>query len=259
MFVSFLIKRVDKKLNFGLIKKNGRNNKGRICVFHRGAGKRFRMHSIDFHRRIQDSGMIYKITSCPLRSAPLGLVLYDSGFFSYIILNEVLKLGFKFLTSLNSNVSLIRNSLVNLLGNLEFFSIVSMVELKPYKGASIARAAGSGLILIGESIDGRVLLKSVSGWLLKVSKTCISTLGYVAGSSHKMKKLSRAGERRRLGWRPVVRGVAMNPCDHPHGGGEGKKSPPKAHRSPWGKLTKGSPTKKKKIHKISRRLFKKVK
>lgn len=258
MSFSFLIKRVDKKLNFGLVKKNGRNNQGRICVYHRGSGKRFRAYSIDYHRRIQDIGIVYKLVFCPLRSAPLGLILYNSGFFSYIVLNEALKLGSKFSSYLMSSSLFKQESLINLLGNIEFFTVVSMVELKPYMGASLARSAGAGLLNIGDSIDGKVLLKSPSGWLIRVSKTCLCTLGYVAGASHKMNKFLKAGERRQLGWKPVVRGVAMNPCDHPHGGGEGKKSPPRAHRTPWGKLTKCSPTTKKKINKIARRLFKKV-
>jgi len=140
---------------------------------------------------------------------------------------------------------------------IPLFTIISNVELYPFQGGQLIRAAGTGCIL-SSKFKNIVTLKLTSGWNITVSKYNISMLGSISNSSHYSHRYKNAGIKRRLGFRPIVRGVAMNPVDHPHGGGEGKKSPPVAARTPWGFLTKGGSTKKK-LYQINwKKKFKKI-
>jgi len=137
----------------------------------------------------------------------------------------------------------------------ELFSLVSNIELIPYFGGLLARAAGSSVIVTAK-IDDKILLKSKSGWNFLISKFVIVTMGAGSNVLYKFIRIGKAGKNRALGIRPTVRGVAMNPCDHPHGGGEGRKSPSVAARSPWGWLTKNTPSKITKVQVAYKKLAK---
>jgi len=136
------------------------------------------------------------------------------------------------------------------------FSIVHNVESRPFFGASLARAAGLGVSVVSSVLNRKTVLKLKSGWLVKVSSKSNATLGYVSNVLHNLQIIGKAGKNRGLGKRPVVRGVSMNPCDHPHGGGNGKSSPLVAPETPWGKVTKWVHTKNKKSDRIKRHLNK---
>jgi len=140
--------------------------------------------------------------------------------------------------------------------NIGLFTIISNIEKIPYKGATIARSAGTSSLLIGKIKDNAVL-KLNSKWELNLNTACIATIGNNANAKHKFKIIGSAGKHRNLGFRPKVRGVAKNPCDHPHGGGNGKHSSPPVPVTAYGKPAKWVSTKNKKKDKINKRLFKK--
>jgi len=144
------------------------------------------------------------------------------------------------------------------LRNINLFTIISNIELNPYYGMNLVRSAGSKAILT--KIDkSKVSLKLKSGWNIILSNLSLGVFGRVSNKDHKLNYINKAGKNRALGKRPTVRGVAMNPCDHPHGGGEGKKSPPSSQKSPWGWLTKGTSSKKKLKDKLKRKMYKIIK
>jgi len=187
----------------------------------------------------------------------LGLIFYESGFFSYILLSEGIKIGYKLFSGQNINKIMPSIGSAILLNEVPLFSIVNSCELKKKEGGKLSRSAGNGSIIISKT-DDNIVLKMRSGWLLNVSPYCMAALGYCSHTSHLLEIVGKAGKNRGKGIRPTVRGVAMNPCDHTHGGGNGKSSPPSAPVSPWGKMTVGPHTKNKKIDKLRRKLFKKV-
>jgi len=254
--LTFVIKKASKILKFGSYSRNGRNSYGRICVFHRGGGFEKKYRLIDFNRHLNLEGHVYKILYDPNRTAFIGLIFYENGFFSYIILADNLKAGNKIYSGVDFNKKFLSLGSSNLLKNLPLFSILNNVELKKNEGSKLARSAGSGCVIISKAADS-VTLRMKSGWLLNISSLCVAALGYSSHSSHLLEPVKKAGKNRGKGIRPTVRGVAMNPCDHPHGGGNGKSSPPRAPLSPWGKMTNGPHTKKK-IDKLRRKMFKKI-
>ena len=256
--LNYTIKKVLKKLNVGIYSKNGRNGFGRICVFHRGGGNSKKYRLIDFYRRLNLFGYIYKILYDPNRSGYIGLIFYENGLFSYIILSDNINIGDRIFSGdlfVNNNCYLQGSAIP--LKFIPLFNIVNNIELLPTKGAVYIRSAGNGAIIISKT-SNNVILKLKSGWLITVPSECMASLGYVSNILHNMNIIGKAGKNRGLGKRPVVRGVAMNPCDHPHGGGNGKTSPPRAPVTPWGKMTKGPHTKNTKLDKLKRKLFKKA-
>jgi len=224
--LNYICSKVSKKFKFGTYIKTGKNFSGKICVFHRGGGNKKIYRCIDFYRRLNFFGVVYSIQYDPYRSAYIGLVLYDNGLFSSIVLSDGLAVGNKIFSGkeiIAENCLSKGSSLA--LSNLGLFTIVSNVESRPLFGAALARAAGSGAITLS-FVDKFVNIKLKSGWIVKVSSNVVASLGYVSNMLHNMTVIGKAGKNRGLGKRPIVRGVAMNPCDHPHGGGNGKTSPP---------------------------------
>lgn len=257
----FVLKILDV-FKLGSLSLKGRNSFGRICVFHRGGGNKFKYRLVDFHRRLNQFGYVYSILYDPNRTAFLGLILYNNGLFSHIILSDTVTEG-SFIFS-GDDPAIFNNREFKLdsgtslpLYNFDLFSVVNNVEYRPFFGSSLARSAGSSLIILNFFSD-KVYLKSKSGWILIVSNMCMASLGFVSNVLHKSISIAKAGKTRGLGWRPIVRGVVMNPYDHPHGGGEGKKGSPRNPKTPWGKLTKHTHTKNKKVDRLKRRLFKKI-
>lgn len=243
------------KLN--LKKINGRNIHGRICVFHRGGGEKRIYRAIDIFRRLNCFGVISSIIKSSYHTALIGRVLYENGLIANSILTENIIVGDWIFSGAFVSKEIIekipKGSSVPLY-NITLFNLVSNVENYEYSGGKFLRAAGTAALYIERSFY-RSTLKLPSGWLINVDNNCLASWGRTSNPQHKYHIVNKAGTKRKMGWRPTVRGVVKNPCDHPHGGGEGKGSPPVAAVSPWGRLTKGTPTKNKIKDIMKRRTF----
>jgi len=218
--------------------KAGRNNQGRITVRHRGGGHKRRYRIIDFKR--DKWGVPAKVAAIeydPNRSARIALLHYVDGEKRYIIWPEGLKVGDTVVAGPDAEIK-VGNALP--LENIPVGTFVHNIELTPGKGGQLARAAGMSAQILGRQ-DDYVQLRLPSGEIRLVHKRCMATIGTVGLAEHELVKLGKAGRKRWLGIRPTVRGTAMNPVDHPHGGGEGKTFG-KHPVSPWGLPTKGYKT-----------------
>jgi len=236
--------RPERKLTVALRKTGGRNNHGRITSRHRGGGHRRRYRIIDFKRNKFDaSGIIESIEYDPNRSPRIALVNYDDGEKRYIISPEGLKIGDKIISSRDNQIPFKTGNAMPL-GKIPEGLLVHNIELKPGKGAQMARSAGTYARIVATE-KGMITLKLPSGELRLVSEECIATIGSVGNKSHENISIGKAGRSRWMGRRPKVRGVAMNPIDHPHGGGEGRTSGGRHPVSPWGVPAKGYRTRKK--------------
>lgn len=253
--IDYLFHYIGKKLRIGFVPSSGRNFTGKICVHHRGGGTKKCLYKIDFYRRINCFGFLAKQFKISFYSSLIGLIIYENGLSSYILLSENLNINMKIFSGSLFNKDCLTIGSAIPLTNMKLFMIVNNIELYPFSGSSFARAAGVGAIITSKT-PTTISLKSKSGWNIIVSNHCIGSIGSASNSLHKFLRIKKAGLVRALGIRPTVRGVAMNPCDHPHGGGEGKKSPPASALSPWGKLTKGTPTNIKKHLLLKKKLFK---
>jgi len=256
----YSFRKIEKYLRYGYISSAGRNHTGMICVHHHGGGQKRRGYKVDFFRRINSFGFLAKIQKTSFFSGWLGLVLYQNGIISYILLADKVKVGDRLysgsvIPNQKNRQSLVLGSSLALF-NIPVFTCVSNLEYFILGGGKLARAAGTSGILASKITDITFLVKFKSGWGFIFSGGNMCTIGQVSNSMHKFLSYKKAGVMRALGIRPTVRGVAMNPCDHPHGGGEGRKSPPAAARSPWGWLTKGTSSNKKKYEKERIKLFK---
>lgn len=220
-------------------KSGGRNNNGRITVRHIGGGHKQHYRLIDF-KRTKDGipAKVERLEYDPNRTANIALVLYADGERRYILAPKGLKAGDQIQSGVDAPIK-VGNTLP--LRNTPLGSVVHAIELKPGKGAQIARAAGAYAQLVAK--DGAyVTLRLRSGEMRKIESDCRATLGEIGNAEHMLRSLGKAGASRWRGVRPTVRGVAMNPVDHPHGGGEGKTSGGRHPVSPWGVPTKGYKT-----------------
>jgi len=220
-------------------KSGGRNNTGRITTRHVGGGHKQHYRVVDF-RRNKDGipATVERIEYDPNRTAYIALVCYADGERRYIIAPKGLSAGDK-IESGNAAAIKVGNALP--IRNIPLGSVIHCVELKPGKGAQVARSAGASAQLVAR--DGAyATLRLRSGEMRKVLSDCRATLGEVSNSEHNLRSLGKAGAKRWLGIRPTVRGVAMNPVDHPMGGGEGRTSGGRHPVSPWGVPTKGYKT-----------------
>ena len=243
-FEEITAKKPERKLTTALRKTGGRNNHGRITSRRRGGGHRRRYRIIDFKRNKFDlSAVIESIEYDPNRSPRIALVKYDDGEKKYIIAPEGLKVGDKILSSMENKIPFKTGNAMPI-GKIPEGLLLHNIELKPGKGAQMARSAGSYARIMA-SEGGMVTIKLPSGELRMISEQCIATIGTVGNKSHENISIGKAGRARWMGRRPKVRGVAMNPVDHPHGGGEGKTSGGRHPVSPWGTPAKGFRTRKK--------------
>ena len=210
-----------KKLTKGLTKSGGRNNFGHLTSRRKGGGHKRKYRIIDFKRNLLDvSAIVERIEYDPNRTAHIALIKYNNDNFSYIICPQNLKVGDSVVSSDKADVK-IGNCLR--LKNIPTDTIIHNIELKPGKGAQLSRSAGTYGQLIGKDAD-YAQIKLSSGEIRIVRVECRATIGMVSNPDQKNIKLGKAGRKRWLGIKPVVRGVAMNPVDHPHGGGEGRTS-----------------------------------
>ena len=224
-------------------KSGGRNSGGRITTRHRGGGHKQRYRVIDF-KRDKDGiqGKVERIEYDPNRTGHIALVLYADGERRYILAPKGVKAGD---AVISGNEAAIKPGNCLPLRNMPLGTIIHAIEMKPGKGAQMARAAGAGVQLVArEGMHATVRLRS--GEMRKVLAECRATVGEVSNDEHALRKLGKAGATRWRGVRPTVRGVAMNPVDHPHGGGEGRTSGGRHPVSPWGMPTKGYKTRKNK-------------
>ena len=229
----------EKSLTEGLSSKGGRNNKGRITARRRGGGHKRRYRIIDFKRRKFDMpATVERIEHDPNRSAFIALITYEDGEKAYIIAPQRLQPGDTVVSGEKVDIKP-GNALP--MANIPVGTIIHNVELKVGGGAQVARSAGTYVQLIGKD-QGYSQLRMNSGEIRIVRAECMATIGAVSNSDKANIKLGKAGRKRWLGKRPAVRGVAMNPVDHPHGGGEGRTSGGRHPVTPWGKPTKGKRT-----------------
>lgn len=233
----------EKKLTTKLSKNGGRNNKGRITVRHQGGGHKRRYRVIDFKRN--KTGVPAKIASIeydPNRTAYIALLNYADGEKRYIIAPQKVSVGDTVVSSAHADIKP-GNALK--LKYIPVGTVIHNIELKPGKGGQLARSAGAWAQLVAK--EGKhASIKLPSGEIRKVLQQCRATIGAVSNREHENRSLGKAGRRRWLGVRPTVRGVAMNPVDHPHGGGEGRTSGGRHPVTPWGTPTKGYKTRKNK-------------
>jgi large subunit ribosomal protein L2 len=233
-----------KTLTVGKSSTGGRNNQGRITAWHRGGGHKQKYRLVDFKRnRFDIEAVVERIEYDPNRTAFIALIRYTDGELSYIIAPQKLAVGDKVVSGENVDIKP-GNALP--LKSIPIGTIIHNVEMKPKKGAQLARSAGTYVQLVGKDV-GKAQLRLRSGELRVVSVDCLATVGVVSNADQKNIKVGKAGRGRWLGRRPIVRGVAMNPVDHPHGGGEGRTSGGRHPVTPWGKKTKGKKTRKNKF------------
>ena len=244
MDYSGLSKVAPEKSLLGVIKKSaGRNSYGRITVRHHGGGNRVKYRIIDFKRNKFDiPATVMTLEYDPNRSAFIALVQYEDGEKRYIIAPQDLKVGDKIISGAGADIKP-GNALK--LSDIPVGTIIHNIELYPGKGAQLARSAGNMAQLMAKE-NGMALLRLPSGELRNVPANCMATIGSVSNPEHENVNIGKAGRKRHMGWRPTVRGSVMNPCDHPHGGGEGRAPIGRPTPvTPWGKPTLGYKTRQK--------------
>jgi large subunit ribosomal protein L2 len=230
-----------KKLTEGLTKSGGRNNAGRVTAFRHAGGHKRSYRIVDFKRRKWGvPATVERLEYDPNRTAFLALIKYQDGEQAYIIAPQRLKAGDEVIA--NERVD-VKPGNAMLLKSIPVGTIVHNIELKPLKGAQIARAAGSYAQVVGRD-SGYAQIRLSSGEVRMAPDSCMATIGAVSNPDNMNENWGKAGRSRHMGRQPSVRGVAMNPVDHPHGGGEGKTSGGRHPVTPWGKKTRGPKTRK---------------
>ncbi|WP_119462767.1 50S ribosomal protein L2 [Rhodospirillaceae bacterium SYSU D60014] len=228
-----------KALTEGLHKSGGRNHHGRVTARRMGGGHKRRYRLVDFKRRKFDvPATVERLEYDPNRTAFIALLRYDDGELAYILAPQRLKAGDKIISGERADI---KPGNAMPLKSIPVGTIVHNVELKAGRGGQLARAAGTYVQLVGRDA-GYALLRLGSGEVRMVRTECMATIGAVSNPDQQNISLGKAGRHRWLGKRPSVRGVAMNPIDHPHGGGEGRTSGGRHPVTPWGKSTKGKKT-----------------
>ncbi len=230
----------ERSLLVSLKKNSGRNSYGRITVRHRGGGQRRKYRIIDFKRdKFDIPATVVSVEYDPNRSAFIALLQYEDGEKRYILQPAGLKVGDTVVAGTSADIKA-GNALP--LTNIPVGTVVHNIELYPGRGGQLARAAGNSAQLMAKE-GVYALLRLPSGELRNVSANCMATVGQVGNVDHENVKVGKAGRKRHMGWRPTVRGSVMNPCDHPHGGGEGKSPIGRPGPvTPWGKPALGYKT-----------------
>jgi len=220
-------------------RSSGRNNQGRITSRHKSAGHKKKYRIIDFYRKkLNMTATVKRLEYDPYRSANIMLVEYEDKTLSYILAPANIKIGDKVVSGSKLDI---KPGNAMMLSDIPAGTIVHNIEIAPGGGGKLVRSAGSSATIMGQDQD-YTLIKLSSGETRKVFSKCKATIGQLSNVDNKNKKIGKAGRNRWLGKRPSVRGVAMNPVDHPHGGGEGKTSGGRNPVTPWGKGTKGLKT-----------------
>ena len=233
-----------KSLTIGKHSTGGRNNLGRITSRSKGAGHKQKYREIDFYRKKDNlKAKIERIEYDPNRSAHVALIKYEDGLVSYILAPNKIKIGDEVVSGKNKEIE-IGNCMP--LSDIPTGTDIHNIELYPNGGGKLARSAGSSAQISGKD-ENYCIIKLSSGEIRKIINTARATIGSVSNTDHQNIKIGKAGRNRWKGRRPSVRGVAMNPVDHPHGGGEGKTSGGRSPVSPWGQSAKGLKTRNNKL------------
>ena len=228
-----------KSLTAGQHSKGGRNNLGRITSRHKGAGHKHKYREIDFYRKKDDiKAVIERIEYDPNRSAHVALLKYEDGAYSYILAPNKISVGDEIVSGRNKEIK-VGNCMQ--LSDIPAGTDIHNIELSPNGGGKLVRSAGSSAQISGTD-DNYCIIKLKSGEIRKIINNARATIGTVSNTDHQNIKIGKAGRNRWRGKRPQTRGVAMNPVDHPHGGGEGKTSGGRSPVSPWGQSAKGLKT-----------------
>lgn len=232
----------ERSLTAPLSKKGGRNNNGRVTARHQGGGHKRLYRLVDFKRdNFGVKGMVSRIEYDPNRTAHIALVVFENGDKRYILAPQGLRPGDAVMSGPGSEI---RPGNALPLSSIRVGTMLHNIEMKPGKGGQMARSAGASVQLMGKEGE-RAVLKLPSGEFRRVDIRCLATIGVMGNADHSNRTVGKAGRSRWLGKRPHVRGVAMNPVDHPHGGGEGRTSGGRHPVTPWGKPTKGHKTRNK--------------
>jgi len=232
-----------KVLTKGLTKSGGRNNNGRVTSFHRGGGHKRLYRMVDFKRdNFGVEGKVARLEYDPNRTAHIALVIYSNGEKRYILAPQGLRPGDVVSSGPDAEI---RPGCALPLSSIRVGTQLHNIEMKPGKGGQMARSAGASIQLMGKE-GGKAILKMPSGEFRRVDIRCLASIGVMGNADHSNRKVGKAGRSRWLGVRPNVRGVVMNPVDHPHGGGEGRTSGGRHPVTPWGVPTKGHKTRQKK-------------
>ena len=233
-----------KSLTIGKHSTGGRNNLGRITSRSRGAGHKHKYREIDFYRKKDNlKAKVERIEYDPNRSAHVALIKYEDGVLSYILAPNKINIGDEIVSGRNKEIK-VGNCMP--LSDIPAGTEIHNIELSPNQGGKMVRSAGSSAQISGTD-ENYCIIKLNSGEVRKVINTARATIGSVSNTDHQNIKIGKAGRNRWKGRRPSVRGVAMNPVDHPHGGGEGKTSGGRSPVSPWGQSAKGLKTRSNKI------------
>lgn len=240
----------EKSLTRGLRKRGGRNAYGRITVRHTGGGAYQKYRVVDFKRKVRDvAGKIIAVEYDPNRNVRLGLVSYANGAKAYMLLPEGLGVGNTVISGVNVEAK-IGNSLP--IKSIPVGFQLHNIEMTPGTGGKLARSAGSGIQLMAKG-DEHATLKMPSGEIRLIGLECWATIGVLGNADYQNINWGKAGRTRHRGWRSSVRGMAMNPVDHPHGGGEGRSKSGSHPMTPWGKGCKGTKTRRRKSPLILKR------
>ena len=243
-------KKSEKKLTVGLRKKGGRNAYGRITTRHQGGGAKRKYRVIDFKRSEHDvEGVVKTVEYDPNRNVRIGLVFYKNGSKKYMLLPVDVTVGSVVVSGKNVEPK-VGNCLP--IKNIPVGFVIHNIEMRPGAGGKLVRSAGTGAQIIGKG-DEFATVKMPSGEVRLINLDCWATVGSLGNVDYKNISWGKAGRMRNKGIRPSVRGMAMNPIDHPHGGGEGRSKSGSHPRSPWGKGCKGTRTRKRKDFRIIRR------
>ena len=233
-----------KSLTLGKHSTGGRNNLGRITSRSRGSGHKHKYREIDFHRKKDDlKAIVERIEYDTNRSAHVALLKYEDGVMSYILAPNKINIGDEIVSGRNKEIK-VGNCMQ--LSDIPMGTDIHNIELSPNGGGKLVRSAGSSAQISGTD-ENYCIIKLTSGEIRKVINTARATIGSVSNTDHQNIKIGKAGRNRWKGRRPSVRGVAMNPVDHPHGGGEGKTSGGRSPVAPWGQSAKGLKTRNNKI------------
>jgi len=229
---------------------------GRVCIRGLGGGNKRLYRYLDIFRRLNKYGKILKIFKDPNRTAKIALILYINGFTSYIIIQKNVKLNsIIYCGSIYNNEDIIKNGFSLPIKYMPLYSTLSNIELVPFKGSCLGRSSSVSVLLLSKN-NKYAYLRLNSGWHTKVLLDCMSSMGAISPIYNRDIIIKKAGKNRGLGLKPKVRGVAKNPCDHPHGGGNGKKSKPMIPTNAWKTIFKWKHTNNTKIDNLNRRSYK---
>lgn len=257
MISYFFINFLKKKLVKNISKKGGRNFLGRICIRGLGGGKKKNYRFLDLFRRINLKCLLLKKIKDTFRNSKIGLFLYSNGLSNFMLLQKDLKL-YSFIycgTFYKFKNEPIKNGFSLPIKYMPLFTTLSNIEIKPFTGGLISRSANTGSLLVSKD-HFYGFFKLNSGWQIKIPINSMTSMGPITDSYICHMSIKKAGNNRNLGYKSKVRGVAMNPCDHPHGGGNGKKSKPMLPTNAWKSIFKWKHTKNTKIDNLKRRIYK---